>query len=254
MNFLTELYQDHKDDESGVYDRAVDMINSAVEEHNFKDEFEKIADVEGLIDFLKGRFHDFSDELEQNVRDIIADEKGEDEPDLENGEKDLDSEESDLVGYDEYDGLDDEYDEQDDENDLAQYKDERVPGEEEEINDLLTPAGKRRLQQTDWDEEIRSFQKRARSDRSDGGRARLQSRRRKTSSSSPFSVGFEQEETNQERLDRRIGRPRRESNKERFNRRMIDLGARRPRETRKERLARRLSFEGFKKFHNSFDE
>ncbi len=58
------------------YDLAIDMINQAVEQHNLRDEFEKIADVDSLVDHLKATRHDFTNEVEQNIRDIIADEMG----------------------------------------------------------------------------------------------------------------------------------------------------------------------------------
>ena len=72
MKLLNEMY-------SGVggldnYDRAIDMINSAVEHHNLNDNFAAIADVEQLVQFLQGHHHDFTPALEQTVRDIIADE------------------------------------------------------------------------------------------------------------------------------------------------------------------------------------
>ena len=68
-----------KEMDSGVggldnYDRAIEMINSAVEHHNRNDNFAAIADVDSLIQFLKGQYHDFTPGLEQTVRDIIADE------------------------------------------------------------------------------------------------------------------------------------------------------------------------------------
>ncbi|KKK59773.1 hypothetical protein LCGC14_3031010, partial [marine sediment metagenome] len=61
------------------YDRAIEMINAAVEQHNLNDTFDEIADIEGLIGFLQGSYLDFSSAIEQNVRDIIADEVGHEE-------------------------------------------------------------------------------------------------------------------------------------------------------------------------------
>jgi len=61
------------------YDRAIDMINAAVEQHNLNDTFDEIADVDGLVSFLQGRYHDFNQAIEQTVRDIIADEMGHEE-------------------------------------------------------------------------------------------------------------------------------------------------------------------------------
>lgn len=85
MKFLTELNETrtiaHYDAEAmnndgghDVYDRAISMINAAVEELERADNFEAIADVDSLVDYLKGRYHDFNQSIEQNVRDIIADE------------------------------------------------------------------------------------------------------------------------------------------------------------------------------------
>lgn len=78
------------EEEEGLdnHDRAIDMINSAVEYHNLNDEFEKIADVEGLVSFLQGRYHDFSPAIEQSVRDIIADEMGHEEEEEYRGTED----------------------------------------------------------------------------------------------------------------------------------------------------------------------
>lgn len=61
------------------YDIAIDMINQAVEKHNAMDEFDKIADVDSLVDYLQSTRHDFNERIEQNVRDIIADETGSNE-------------------------------------------------------------------------------------------------------------------------------------------------------------------------------
>ena len=80
MKRLTEMYHDARSTRINThepqdnYNRAIDMINSAVEYHNLNDDFEKIADVEGLVSFLQGRHHDFNPALEQTIRDIIADE------------------------------------------------------------------------------------------------------------------------------------------------------------------------------------
>jgi len=81
MKFLKQLtenfgidYPGHQEDQSRPYDRAIDMINAAVEYHTDNNTFDKIADVEGIVDFLRGRYPDFSQQIEQNVRDIIADE------------------------------------------------------------------------------------------------------------------------------------------------------------------------------------
>jgi hypothetical protein len=60
------------------FDRAVDMINAAVEHHERNDNFDAIADIDSLVQFLKGQHHDFTPALEQTVRDIIADEIGSD--------------------------------------------------------------------------------------------------------------------------------------------------------------------------------
>ena len=62
------------------FDRAVDMINAAVDHHDRNDNFNAIADVEGLVQFLKGQYHDFTPALEDSVREIIADELGHDKP------------------------------------------------------------------------------------------------------------------------------------------------------------------------------
>jgi hypothetical protein len=72
MKLLEEMY-------GGVggldnFDRAVEMINAAVEHHDRNDNFDAIADIDGLIQFLKGQYHDFTPELENSVREIIADE------------------------------------------------------------------------------------------------------------------------------------------------------------------------------------
>jgi ribosomal protein L37AE/L43A len=74
MKLLEEMY-------GGVggldnFDRAIEMINAAVEHHDRNDNFDAIADIEGLIQFLKGQYHDFTPQLEDTVRQIIADEMG----------------------------------------------------------------------------------------------------------------------------------------------------------------------------------
>lgn len=70
------------------YDRAIDMINAAVEQHNLNDTFDEIADIEGLVGFLQGRYHDFNQAIEQTVRDIIADEMGHEEEEEYRGTED----------------------------------------------------------------------------------------------------------------------------------------------------------------------
>lgn len=74
MKLLEEMY-------GGVhgldnYDRAIEMINAAVEHHDRNDNFDAIADIDGLVQFLKGQYHDFTPALEDTVRQIIADELG----------------------------------------------------------------------------------------------------------------------------------------------------------------------------------
>ena len=68
-------YDEHSRSRSkDTYDRAREMINAAVVEAD--DAFEMIADVNDLVEFLHGRYHDFSPEIEAAVRDIIATETG----------------------------------------------------------------------------------------------------------------------------------------------------------------------------------
>jgi len=77
MKNMKRLIEMHEPDDN--YSRAIDMINAAVEYHNLNDDFGKIADIEGLVSFLQGRYHDFNPAIEQSVRDIIADEMGHEE-------------------------------------------------------------------------------------------------------------------------------------------------------------------------------
>lgn len=283
MNLLKEMY-----DQPGLdnYDRAIDMINTAVEKH--ENNFDKIADVDSLIEYLKGVHHDFNEQLEQTVRDIIADETNNetnDEEDLyqhrDNYNKGLTPEEDeefrgggkynrdtapDFRGSgkqptyfsnnenkryqgklksaariinkpkpeeEEFDGwtrgLEDEiltptgtqrlqkmtrnrniktrnkHQHRSHRRSLSKTgrAHRRGPGlEQEELNDFLTPAGRKRFTNTDWDEEVSKFRKRRPKD--DYGRAskRVMRRKRTTHSSNPFSVSFEQEETFPERVRR----------------------------------------------------
>jgi len=200
MKFLSELNENrtiaHYDAEAmntdeglDVYDRAISMINAAVEKH--VDNFEAIADVDSLVDYLKGRHHDFSQEVEKNVRDIIADETGESEEQEEkathfsNGTKRPDR------NKDTY------YNVQDNKKYQGTLKSaariiNKVKPEEEELSDLT--AGRKRLADTNWNDEVDQFRKRRPAD--DEGRrsssSRMRSRRRDTHTPNPFSV--EQEE------------------------------------------------------------
>lgn len=77
MKFLNEMHSLGVQSNSLTnYDRAIDMINSAVEHHNLNDNFDAIADIDSLVQFIQGRHHDFTPALEQTVREIIADEMG----------------------------------------------------------------------------------------------------------------------------------------------------------------------------------
>ena len=76
MKFLNEMHSFNGGNSLENYDRAIDMINSAVEHHDSNDNFDAIADIDSLVQFIQGRHHDFTPALEQTVRDIIADEMG----------------------------------------------------------------------------------------------------------------------------------------------------------------------------------
>jgi len=252
MKLLREMY-----DQPGLdnYDRAIDMINAAVEKH--ADNFQEIADVESLVGYLKGVHHDFSEQLEQTVRDIIADETGAEEkrqPRTIEHPEDMhanrfnpywdtpDEEEEEFRGGGKYNrdtapdfkgpGKQPTY--------FAGRVNKKYQGtlkkasrmipakkEEEELNDFLTPAGRKRLADTNWDEEVSKFRKRRPKD--DYGRAsgRMMKRRRATHSRSPFDVSIEQEETFSERTKRY----KRESDK------IID-------DNRKRKMARKYGISG----------